>query len=158
MIDYDSFGGPKRGRGRSGRAALAIVAVVSVLAVLVVGHVIAIRRPGGPSVTTNTTAGGSPPTSAATASTVTSSAEELTLGACIDPTASIVSSLAPAIRNDLAQAVGGLAPPAGRLPTNTLSGQGPVTAPQPGVNLTVRQVDTNSFSSVPGRQERHAVR
>jgi len=53
---------------------------------------------------------------------VTSPAGELTLGACIDPTASIVSSFAATIQTDLAQAVGSLAPPPGVLPTNTISG------------------------------------
>jgi hypothetical protein len=73
----------------------------------------------------------------------------LALGACIDPTGSIVHSFAGSIRRDLAQAVAGLAPPPGRLPTNTVSG-GQVTRPQPGVSLTVRQVTTNSYTSAPG--------
>jgi hypothetical protein len=158
MINYDSFGGPpRRGHGRTVRAALAAVAAVGVLAVLVMGHVITIGRSGGPPVTTTVSAGDPPSAPAAGASAVTSPAQNLTLGACIDPTASIVSSFAPAIRSDLAQAVAGLAPPAGQVPTNTLSGQGPVTTPQPGVNLTVRQVDTSSLSSVPGPYIRTVV-
>jgi hypothetical protein len=158
MIDYNSFGRPpRRGHGRVARTALVAAAIVGVLAVLMVGHVITIGRPGGPPVTANPTAGGPQPTSASAASAVTSPAQDLTLGACIDPTASIVSSFAPVIRSDLAQAVAGLAPPAGQVPTNTLSGQGPITAPQPGVNLTVRQVDTNSFSSNLGTYTRNVV-
>jgi hypothetical protein len=158
MIDYNSFGGPPpRRRGRPGQIALAVVAVVGVLAVLVVGRVITIGRPGGTPVTVAGPAGGTPSASPAAASAVTSPAQNLTLGACIDPTTSIVSSFAPAIRNDLARALAGLAPPAGRVPTNTASGQGPVTTPQPGVNLTVRQVDTTSFSSTPGPYTRTVV-
>jgi hypothetical protein len=111
---------------------------------LVLGHVVTLGRPGSPKP-----AGSPRPSLAAAASGATSPATALTLGACIDPTGSIVSSFAPAIRDDLAQAVAGLAPPAGTLPTNTLGGRGPVTAPQPGVSLTVRQVDTDSFSSAP---------
>ena len=157
MINYDSFGGPpRRGHGRTGRIALAAAAVVGVLAVLVMGHVITIGKPGGPPVTATSPAAG-PPSAAAVTSAVTSPVQNLTLGACIDPTTSIVSLFAPAIRNDLAQAIAGLAPPAGKVPTNTLSGQGPVTTPQPGVNLTVRQVDTTSLSSVPDPYTRTVV-
>jgi hypothetical protein len=155
MIDYDSFGGPRRGRGGGGRAALAAAAAVIGIAILVIGHIITIGRPAASSVTVTRPAGG--PLPASSTSTVTSEARNLTLGACIDPTASIISSFALAIRSDLAQAVAGLAPPAGQVPTNNLSGQGPVTAPQPGVNLTVRQVDTNSFSSNLGTYTRNVV-
>lgn len=158
MIDYDSFGRPpRRGHGRAVWATIVAVLLSGGLAVLVMGHVITIGRLGGPQVIANPTAGGPPPTSAAPASAVTSTAQNLTLGACIDPTASIVSSFAPAIRSDLAQAVAGLAPPAGQVPTNTVSGQGPVTTPQPGVNLTVRQVDTNSYSNNLGPYTRNVV-
>jgi hypothetical protein len=96
MINYDSFGGPpRRGHGRTGRIALAAaaVAVAGVLAVLVMGHVITIGKPGGPRVTAAGPAGSPSP---AAASAVTSPAQDLTLGACIDPTTSIVSSFAPA--------------------------------------------------------------
>jgi hypothetical protein len=74
---------------------------------------------------------------------VESYAQPLRLGACIDPTLSIVQSFAPAIRHDLADAVGQLTPPAG--PPVTDAG----TAPLPATSLLVRQVDTTSFSSDP---------
>ncbi len=158
MIDYDSFGRPpRRGHPRAVVATIVAVLLAGGLAALVVGYVVTVGRAGGPPVTANPAAAGPPPTSAAAASAVTSPALDLTLGACVDPTASIVSSFAPAIGSDLAQAVAGLAPPAGQVPTNTLSGQGPVTAPQPGVDLTVRQVGTNSFSSNLGRYTRNVV-
>jgi hypothetical protein len=131
MIDYRSFGPRPRQRHTALYAAIAVV-VVAVLAVLLL-------RPGA----------ASPVAQAGAVSPVTSPAGTLTLGACIDPTASIVSSFAPSVRGDLAQAIQDLAPPPGRLPTNTISG-GPVTAPQPGVTLTVRQVTTNSYTSNPG--------
>ena len=147
MIDYDAFGGPPRRRrrgGGAGRTALLAAAAVAIPAILVLGHVITLGRPGSPQVAQSPL-----PTPAAATSAVTTPAPDLTLGACIDATGSIVSSFAPAIRDDLARAVAGLAPAAGTLPTNTLDGQGPVTEPGPGVDLTVRQVDTNSFSSAP---------
>jgi hypothetical protein len=75
---------------------------------------------------------------------VESYAQPLRLGACIDPTLSIVQSFAPAIRHDLADAVGQLTPPAG--PPVTDAG----TAPLPATSQLVRQVDTTSFSSDPG--------
>lgn len=143
MINYDSFGRPPwRGHGRGVLAVLVAVLLVTALAVLVLGHVVTIGGGARPLAAVSSPAA----PSAAASTPVTSSAGDLTLGACIDPTASIVSSFAAAIQGDLAQAVGSLAPPPGALPTNTISG-GPVTSPQPGVNLTVRQVNTTSLSS-----------
>jgi hypothetical protein len=75
---------------------------------------------------------------------IESQAQPLQLGACIDPTLSIVQSFAPAIRQDLAAALGGLAPQTGSPSTAT------ATPPLPAVSLLIRQVDTNSFSSDPG--------
>lgn len=154
MINYDSYGRPpRRRRGGMGLAALVAVLTVAILAILVVGHVVTIGAAGRAAV---------PPTPRSAAEThtalppVTRPAGMLTLGACIDPTASIGGSFAAAIRRDLAQAVGSLAPPPGKLPTNAISG-GPVTSPQAGVNLTVRQVTTNSLSTTLGSDTRHLL-
>ena len=81
---------------------------------------------------------------------VTAPARDLTLGACLDPTLSLVPSFATDIRADLAQAAASLAPRPGRLPTNAARGQ-PVTRAQPSVYLTIRQVTTHSFSSASTR-------
>jgi hypothetical protein len=151
MINYDTFGRPPR-RG-SGHAVLtALVAALALgggLAVLVMGHVVTIGRAARSPIAASVSASRSPVAVTAALPQVTRPAGTLTLGACIDPTSSIVSSFASAIRGDLAQAVGSLAPLSGKLPTNTISG-GPVTQPQAGVKLTVRQVTTNSYSSNPG--------
>jgi hypothetical protein len=69
-----------------------------------------------------------------------------TLGACIDPTLSLIPSFATGIRADLAQAVGRLAPPSAPVRTSAGPGQ-PVSPPQAGIDLTVREVDTTSFST-----------
>jgi hypothetical protein len=71
---------------------------------------------------------------------------EWALGACIDPTLSLIPSFAPTIRADLARAIAGLAPSAQPVDTSAQPGQ-PVAPPQAGINLTVREVDTTSFSS-----------
>jgi len=140
MIDYSSLGRPpRRRRGRAVIAAVAAVLVLGGLAVVALGHL-------GSGV-----AATKPSHHQETQPAPIHQAGELTLGACVDPTASIVSSFAVEIRRDLAQAVAGLAPAPGRLPTNTVSGGGPVTQPQAGVDLTVREVTTNSYSSVLGR-------
>ncbi|HUA28492.1 MAG TPA: hypothetical protein VMC03_06375 [Streptosporangiaceae bacterium] len=144
MFDYST---PSAGQRRPGRrrppgrrpprfgagalvAVVAVVAAVAAAAVLIAGHAF-----------TSGTAGA--PQASATRS-FESHAQPLHLGACIDPTLSIVQSFAPAIRQDLAAAVGGLAPRTG--PPST----GGATAPLPAVSLLVRQVDTTSFSSSPG--------
>jgi hypothetical protein len=134
MINYGSFGRPPR-RRRTAWYAAAAVLVAAALAAVIAGRLVP--------------AGAASPAPGRVTPPVTSPARTLTLGACLDPTASIVSSFAPAVRRDLAQAVRSLAPPPGTLPTNTISG-GPVTPSQPGVTLTVRQVTTNSYTSNPG--------
>jgi hypothetical protein len=106
------------------------VAAVAAVAALVAGHTFTSRTTGRPQTSASRS--------------VESHVQALHLGACIDPTLSIVQSFAPAIRQDLAAAVGGLAPRTG--PPST----GRATAPLPAVSLLVRQVDTNSFSSSPG--------
>jgi hypothetical protein len=141
MFDY---GTPSAGRRRPRRryppgrrpphraatAAVATVAAVAVVAALVAGH----------KLTSHTT--GRPQASASRA--VESHAQPLRLGACIDPTLSIVQSFALAIRQDLATALGDLAPRTGPPAT------GSRTLPLPAMSLLVRQVDTTSFSSNPG--------
>jgi hypothetical protein len=69
-----------------------------------------------------------------------------TLGACIDPTLSLIPSFAAGIRADLTQAVASLAPPDTPVHTSAQPGQ-PVSPPQAGIDLTIRQVDTTSFST-----------
>jgi hypothetical protein len=147
MIDYGSFAPPPR-RRRGGGVMLAVGAVVVLvlggLGILVMGHVLA--RGGTADAASRSGMPGRARTAAAPA---IRQAGELSLGACIDPTRSIVPSFALAIRADLARAVAGLAPPPGTLPTNTLNGTA-VAQPQAGVNLTVRQVFTNSFTNAQG--------
>jgi len=72
--------------------------------------------------------------------TDTSPGGELSLGACIDPTLSLIPSFAPTMRTDLAQALASLTPQT-KLVTNA------AVPGQSGVNLTIRQVDTASFST-----------
>jgi hypothetical protein len=69
-----------------------------------------------------------------------------TLGACIDPTLSLIPSFATGIRADLAQAVARLAPPSTPVRTSARPGQS-VSPPQAGIDLTIREVDTTSFST-----------
>jgi hypothetical protein len=69
-----------------------------------------------------------------------SSAGALSLGACIDPTLSLIPSFAPAIRSDLSQPLASLAAQSQLVTDAAMAGQ-------PSVNLTVRQVDTYSFST-----------
>ena len=84
MINYDSFSGPPR--RRRGKAPLAVFVVVLLLAggvtALVLGRVL---TPGA-------SAASSPGHSVAATTTPLTSGGTLTLGACIDPTASIVGS------------------------------------------------------------------
>jgi hypothetical protein len=110
-------------------AAAGLVAV-GLVAALVAGHELT-SHPAAPS-------------KPAAATSVESHTQPLRLGACIDPTLSIVQSFAPAIRHDLAAALGKLAPDTGPPVTDAR------TAPLPAVSLLVRQVDTTSFSSNPG--------
>lgn len=76
---------------------------------------------------------------------------QLTLGICIDPTSSIVSSFAVTIRQDLEAALRKLSPGTGPLSTDSRY------RPVPAVDLTVRQVSTASFSTTQTRYIRHFV-
>lgn len=69
-----------------------------------------------------------------------------TLGACVDPTLSLIPDFATTIRADLASGLAALAPPGTPVATSAQPGR-PVSPPQPSVNLTVREVDTTSYSS-----------
>ncbi len=144
MINYEGWGSPPtRPRRRRGKTAavvggLCVVAVIALLA----GRTILSRHT--PTQTTATGGSGQPATD-----TDMSASGEWTLGACIDPTLSLIPSFATTIRTDLAQAVASLAPPATPVDTSAQPGQ-PVSPPQAGVNLTVREVDTTSYSSTMG--------
>lgn len=137
MIDYGTPPGQRRPgrqrtRGRNPRHPVraALVLVLLAGAALVGGHLLTSRAAPVPKP-------------AARGSYITT-AQPLRLGACIDPTFSIERSFAPAIRADLAAGIRGLTAPAG--PPSTEQ----ATAPQAGLSLLVRQVDTTSFSSNPG--------
>jgi hypothetical protein len=138
MFDYGTPPPSRRRRRGGGRSTATIVAAAILLvAVMVVVHPWTAR--------TTQAATESPSASSSSGSgpqeAVTSPSGQLTLGACIDPTSSLVASFAPSIRADLAQGVRSLAPSS--QPVNTGTG----TSGQEGVDLTIRQVDTNSFSS-----------
>jgi hypothetical protein len=141
VINYEGWGSPprpprRRGwRKAAGAGALCAVAVVALLA----GRSF-VSRPS-PSSPASAAANGP-----GQSGTDIAAGGQWTLGACIDPTLSSVPSFAATIRADLARAVAGLAPPAGPVATGAQPGQ-PVSAPQAGVNLTVREVDTTSYSS-----------
>ena len=68
-------------------------------------------------------------------------------GACVDPTSSLVPSFAPTMMRYLAQAVVGLgtSTPTPTVPEHTGA---PLSAPRDGLSLTIRQVDTNSYSTI----------
>ena len=137
MIDHGTPPGQRRpGRNRTRgrnparpfRAALVLVLFAGVA--LIGGHLLAGRA--------------APASKPAAHGSYITTAGPLRLGACIDPTLSIEQSFAPAIRADLAAGIGTLTAPAG--PPSTEQ----ATAPQAGLSLLVRQVDTSSFSSNPG--------
>jgi hypothetical protein len=145
VISYDNWNtGPRRYRPSRRRPPRRHGTWIAV-ALLVVVLLIAWRT-----FLSSSSAGSSPgtATSGGAVSSAIRPAGFLALGACIDPTLSIVRSFAPAIRGDLARAVGSLAPPAGPLPTSA------APAPRSGVSLTIREVETHSFSSNPGRYAR----
>jgi hypothetical protein len=134
MMNYGSWAPPPRRRRTPGLMLVAIaVLLVLVVAVLVVGRDVLARSPASASPTADTPA--------------TSAAGQLTLGACIDNTASIVSGFGPSIRSDLSQAIGSLAPPSGPVDTSAPSSGAPVTLAQPAVSLTIRPVTTYSAAS-----------
>lgn len=141
MISYDNWNTPPQRyrpsrRRPPRRHGTWIAAALVVVVLLITGRTFLSSSSAGSAPGTATSGGAADP--------ATTSARHFTLGACIDPTLSIVRSFAPAIRSDLARAVGSLAPPARPVPTSA------APAPRPGLSLTVREVDTNSFSSDPG--------
>ena len=141
MINYDGWGSPPgRPRRRRGRARTAIT--VAALCVAVVIALLAGRSLLSSHPTAQPPVTGGPDQPA----TDMSAGREWTLGACIDPTLSIIPAFAATIRTDLAQAIASLAPPATPIDTSAQPGQ-PVSPPQAGINLTVREVDTTSYST-----------
>jgi hypothetical protein len=137
VIDYGTPAGQRRpgpGRPRGRKPLRWIVAAVVVVAA-VAAALIAVHRPAGSPA---------PVSASTTQNSFRTTTPPLRLGACVDPTLSIVPSFAPAIRHDLAAGIGGLTPPTGPPATGT------ATAARPAVSLLVREVDTTSFSSDPG--------
>ena len=141
MISYEGWGSPPPPRRRRSRLLLGLGGACLLLACAALAGLAFSRRTPPP-----------PSPAAASASPavkrpVTSPARQLSLGACIDDTTSLVSSFAPGIRSDLAQAVASLAPH-GTLDTNAARAGQPVTVPQSGISLTIREVVTNSAASI----------
>ncbi len=142
MINYEGRGRPPaRPRRRGGKTTIGAVCVVVVIALLAGREILSGHTTSGVTAT-----GGS---GQSATDTDMSAGGEWTLGACIDSTLSLIPSFATTIRADLAQAVADLAPPATPVDTSAAPGQ-PVSPPQAGVNLTVREVDTTSYSSTMG--------
>jgi hypothetical protein len=112
---------------------------VVVIAALLAGRSFAASSRPSPPAGSSTSGPGQP-------GAETSPGGDWTLGACIDPTLSLIPSFATGIRADLAQAVGRLAPPSAPVRTSAPPGQ-PVSPPQAGIDLTIREVDTTSFST-----------
>lgn len=112
---------------------------VVVIAALLAGRLFAASSRPSPPAGSATSGPGQP-------GAETSPGGDWTLGACIDPTLSLIPSFATGIRADLAQAVGRLAPPSAPVRTSAPPGQ-PVSPPQAGIDLTIREVDTTSFST-----------
>lgn len=136
MIDYTGLGAPSPPRrGGHGRLMAAGAICVMALLALLAGHALT-SRPAPAAAA----AGPAQP------GTDTAPGGAWTLGACIDPTLSLIPSFATTIRADLAQGVAALAPPSTPVATNAQPGQ-PVSAPRPSVSLTVREIDTTSFAS-----------
>jgi hypothetical protein len=139
MIDYGNWNGQRRQRRRFRPGAVTItVLIVAVGGYVAARHWTAAAAPPRPLPVASVRADGGRPA-------VTVPAGQLALGACLDPTTSLVASFPVAIRRDLALAVASLAP-VGELPTSASPGQ-PVSAPQPAVDLVIRQVDTRSYST-----------
>jgi hypothetical protein len=133
MMNYENWAPPPRRRRTPGLMPVAIAVLLVLVVALLVGRDVLAR--------------GSSSTPPAASTPVTSAAGQLTLGACIDNTSSIVSTFGPGIRSDLSQAIGSLAPPAGPVDTSAPNSGGPVTLPQQAVNLTIRTVTSDSLSS-----------
>jgi hypothetical protein len=139
MINYEGWGRPPgRPRRRGGRTAVGVGALCLVVVIALLA--------GRSLLSKHTAVQPSPTGGPGQPATDVSAGGEWTLGACIDPTLSLIPSFATTIRTDLAQAVAGLAPPATPVDTSAQQGQ-PVSPPQAGINLTVREVDTTSYSS-----------
>lgn len=133
MMDFSGFGPPSRRRNRGGGSRLLLIVVAgAVLALLV-------TRPwasGSPSASQNPV----PSTVGQAASPgIAPAGQQLSEGACIDPTTSTTTSFAVGVRGDLAAAVSSLA----------LSSQAPMDQSAPPVSLWIRQVDTASLSTIP---------
>lgn len=135
-INYDSWDRSPRKKGGL-RVAIAVALVVLLAAVLALAVFAYLNSRDGSGLGT----AGATKHVVTVAQPVTTPAGQLSLGACIDPTGSLVPSFAPAIRGDLQQAVAGLAPGTAKLPTDVTS------TPQSALALTVREVTTDSFSS-----------
>lgn len=144
MLDFGNYGPPTQRRRRGGGMPMAI----SVVALCLLAGVLIVTRPwqsrSASATVQNPASAGQARQSAVT------SVSPLSEGACIDSTASTVTSFAASVRGDLASAVASLGP-TGPVPTKPIdsSGSGPLSVPQPGVSLRVRQVDTASLSSTP---------
>jgi len=139
MINYEGWGRPPgrpRRRGRKTAIMAGALCVVAVIALLAGRSSLSGHAPVQPSATG----------ASAQPATDMSAGGEGTLGACIDPTLSLIPSFATTIRTDLAQAIASLAPAATPVETSAQPGQA-VSPPQAGINLTVREVDTTSYSS-----------
>jgi hypothetical protein len=139
MFDYSDLTPRRRRRRRNRGGGMSTAVIIAALCLLVI--VLIVVRPW--KAGTTSAAGPSGPPSQ---SPPVTSAGALSEGACIDPTTSTVSSFSTDIRSDLARAVAGLAP-SGTLPTRA-EGTGPLSQPQPRVDLWIRQVDTHSASTI----------
>jgi hypothetical protein len=139
VFDYGNFSGPAR--RRSPRRPSPAVAII-VLVLLVAGGYLLVRHPAAVASPARITRVRQP-------TPLTSPGGHVTAGICIDPTTSTVTSFPYAIRADVARAVRSVAETA-VLPT-TARGGGAISAPAPGLDIAIRQVDTTSFSSAATR-------
>ena len=130
---YDSQSGRRNRGGGRGRLLLAVV-VGAVAVVLLLTKPWASSSQGTPQSPAPTA------TAAAAAQPgIARADQQLSEGACVDPTTSTATSFAAGVRSDLAAAVASLAPAA----------QQPMSQSAPAVSLWIRQVDTTSLSSLP---------
>lgn len=151
MIDYQGWGSPPppRRRRRGGGMAAKLAGVLCLVVVLaVLADRAFASKSQSPSATATNGQG------QADANTTPGGA--WTLGACLDTTTSLIPSFAPMIRSDLAHALASLAPPGTQVPTSAPRGK-PLSPAQNGVNLTVREVDTNSYSSTMAAYTRNVI-
>lgn len=131
-INYDGWGSGPGPRKRRGGRLIAVAAVVCVAAAALLA---------GRAILSHSSPSAASPGSGSQSGLPVTQPGELSLGACIDPTLSLVPSFAPDMRQYLSQAVAGLAPASGKPAT------GAANPGQSAVDLTIRQVDTTSFSS-----------